>query len=168
MKRILQNGSSTVQWILGLGAVAVLGAVAYVFVVPAYHDYEVQNKVSEVFVSIDACRAEIAQIVRNTQAPVLSTSLFACDGGASAGAKISKYLKSIAVRSAGVITVTLDYHTLGELTPTTSTLTVVPLADANTVLGSSDVRKPIFAWRCGSPQDGTTIPSRYLPSNCRG
>jgi len=168
MKTYLQDGSSTARWILALGSVALVVGVVLVLALPAYRDFQVQSKVSEVFVSADACRAEVSRIVQTTSAPVLSTSLFACDGGVSAGVKISRYLKSIAVRATGSITVTLDYRSLPDLTQTTSTLTLVPLLDATTVLRTSDVRKTIFAWRCGRPDDGTTIPSKYLPSNCRG
>lgn len=168
MKRCGQRGWSTVRFVVSAGACVLLGTGAYFFGVPAYHDYQVQNKVSEVFVSSDACRAEISQIVQRTSAPRLSTSLFACDGGASSGVKISRHLKSIAVGPAGAITLTLDYRSLSDLTPYTNTLTTVPLAGPNSVLTAEDVNKTIAAWRCGSPSDGTTIPSKYLPSNCRG
>lgn len=168
MKRYRQNGFSTVRSMVVVGGVALLGTVVYVGVLPAYQNYQVQSKVVEVFVSADACRAEVSQIVQRTTAPVLSTAVLSCDGGASSGAKISRHLKSIAVSSAGAITVTLDYRSLSELTPITSTLTLVPLSDKTTVLKTGDVNKVIFAWRCGNPKDGTTIPSKYLPSNCRG
>lgn len=168
MKRCGQRGLSTVRFVVSAGACVLLGTGAYFFGVPAYHDYQVQNKVSEVFVSSDACRAEISQIVQRTSAPRLSTSLFACDGGASSGVNISRHLKSIAVGPAGAITLTLDYRYLSDLTPYTNTLTTVPLAGPNSVLTAEDVNKTIAAWRCGSPSDGTTIPSKYLPSNCRG
>lgn len=168
MKKNVPDASGPIRWPLVLASVVLVSAVAYFFVFPAYQDYQVQQKVAEVFVAADVCRAQVSQIVQRTSAPVLSSALFACDGGASAGAKISRHLKSIAVRPAGAITVTLDYRSLMELTPTTSTLTLIPLADANNVLGTGDVRKTIFAWRCGSPKDGTTIPSKYLPADCRG
>ena len=168
MKRFGQRGWSAVGFVVSAGACVLLGAVAYFYGVPAYHDYQVQNKVSEVFVSSDACRAEVAQIVQRTSAPRLSTSLFGCDGGASSGVKISRHLKSIAVGPAGAITLTLDYQSLSGLTPYTSTLTLIPLAGSNSVLRADDVNKTIAAWRCGSPGDGTTIPSKYLPSHCRG
>jgi len=64
--------------------------------------------------------------------------------------------------------VTLDYRSLPELSPTTNALTLVPLVSPNKVLATGDVRKAIHAWRCGSPQDGTTIPAQYLPADCRG
>ncbi len=168
MKRDRLQGSNGMRWMAGLGAVGLLSVAAYLRVFPAYQDYRVQGKVAEVFVSVDACRAEVSQAMRVTTAPMLSTSLFVCDGGASSGVKISRYLKSIAVRSAGAITVTLDYRSLSELTQSTNTLTLVPLADASTALGSTDVHKAIVAWRCGDPKDGTTVPNRYLPADCRG
>ncbi len=168
MKSDLQKGFGALQWRIVLGGIALLAVVIYFFALPAYREYQVRSKVSEVFVSLDACRAVVAQVVLSTSAPMLSPALFSCDGGASSGAKISRYLASIAVRGNAAISVTLDYRSVPELTRTTSTLTLVPLADPNRVLGESDVRKPIFSWRCGSPRDGTTIPGQYLPSNCRG
>ncbi len=168
MEKAWQAGFSTLNLILALLAIALLGALSYVFGLPAYREDQVRSKVAEVFVSTDFCRAEISQIVQRTSAPLLSTSLFGCNGGASAGVKISRHLKSIAIRATGAIVVTLDYQSLPELTQTTSTLTLVPLIDATTPLASGDVRKTIFAWRCGSLQDGSTIPGKYLPSNCRG
>ena len=168
MKRCGERGLSTVGVVALIGVCVLLGAIAYFYGVPAYHDYQVRNMVSEVFVSSDACRAEVSQIVQRTSAPKLSTSLFACDGGASSGVKISRHLKSIAIGPAGAITLTLDYRLLSGLTPYTNTLTLIPLAGPNSVLRTEDVNKTIVAWRCGSPGDGTSIPSKYLPSYCRG
>ena len=168
MKKFSQTGFGTLQWLLMVGVIGLLSVVAYVYLLPAYRDNQVQKKLTEVFVSVDACKADVAQVVQKTSAPVLSTALFSCDGGASSGVKISRHLKSIAVGPTGGITVTLDYHSLLELTPITSTLTLVPLVDASTALRAADVHKTISAWRCGNPKDGTTIPSKYLPSNCRG
>jgi len=169
MSQCCQKKCSKTQWAVTLvtGA-AILGAVAYSLIRPSYKNYQVRTQLDEVMLSVNACRADVSKIIQNTSANVLSTSLFGCDGGASSGVKISRHLKSIAVGHAGSITVTLDYRSLPELSPTTSTLTLVPMANANTVLGTGDVRKAIFAWRCGSPQDGTTIPSQYLPADCRG
>ena len=168
MMRLRQRGVSTVGAAATVAAVGLLAFAGYVLVMPAYHDGQVQTQVAEVFVSVDACRADVARVVQTTTAKELSTALFGCDGGASSGAKISKHLKSIAVGPTGAITVMLDFRTLAELTPTTSTLTAIPLSGPNTPLGTADVQKPLAGWRCGSPQDGTTVPAKYLPSGCRG
>ncbi len=160
--------SNSARWITAVVGVSLVGAIAYFVVWPAYQNNQVKGQLAEVFMSTDVCKAEIAQTVQKTTAAALSTSLFGCDGGASSGVKISRYLKSIAIGPSGAINVTVDFRSLPELTPTTSTLTVVPLVDATTPLGTGDVRKTIATWRCGSPQDGTTIPSKYLPTNCGG
>lgn len=169
MSQCCEQKFSKTQWAVTLvtGA-AILGAAAYGLMRPLYKNYQVRNQLDGVMLSVNACRADVSKIIQNTSANALSTSLFGCDGGASSGVKISRHLKSIAVSHAGAITVTLDYRSLPELSPITNALTLVPLANANTVLGTGDVRKAIHSWRCGSPQDGTTIPSQYLPANCRG
>jgi type IV pilus assembly protein PilA len=169
MSQCSQKKCSKTQWaVTVVVGVAILGAAVYGWMRPSYQAYQVRTKLDEVMLSVDACRADVSQIIKKTTATKLSTSLFGCDGGASSGVKISRHLKSIAVSNAGMITVTLDYRSLPELTPTSSVLTVVPLLDATTELKTTDVRKAIAQWRCGSAQDGTTIPSQYLPSNCRG
>lgn len=167
MKRGRWQGVTVVRFGLGLVGLALMIAVIGLRAVPWYQDLQVQNKVAEVFVAVEACREEVGKVVRSTSAPVLSTSLFVCDGGASSGAKISRYLRSIAVRATGAITVAVNHHSLPELTLATSTLTIVPMLDEKIAFRSSDVGKPIVGWRCGSPEDGTTIPRKYLPSNCR-
>lgn len=167
MKRDRWQGTTAARLGFGLVGFALMVAVIGLWGVPWYQNLQVQNKVAEVFEAVEACRAEVDRVVRSTAAPVLSTSLFVCDGGASSGAKISRHLKSIAVRATGAITVAVNPHSLPELTLATSTLTIVPMLDARTALKSSDVGKAIVGWRCGSIDDGTTIPRKYLPSNCR-
>jgi len=169
MSECCQQKCSKTRWAVTLVTSAViLGVAAYGLMRPSYKNYRVRTQLNEVMLSVNACRADVSKIVQNTSANALSTSLFGCDGGASSGVKISRHLKSIAVSHAGAITVTLDYRSLPELSPTTNALTLVPLVSPNKVLATGDVRKAIHAWRCGSPQDGTTIPAQYLPADCRG
>jgi hypothetical protein len=47
-------------------------------------------------------------------------------------------------------------------------LIMVPLIGGVPANVATDMGKGIPAWRCGSPGDGTTIPSPYLPASCRG
>ncbi|AGX87576.1 pilin [Candidatus Symbiobacter mobilis] len=156
-------------WALGAASVLVVALLVTVFLLrPAYQDQQSQSLLADVFPSVAACRADVARVVQTTTAPVLSPSLFSCDGGISTGVRISKHLKSIAVNQAGVITVTLHHRTLPELSPTTNTLTVVPLTAKGHPLQPGDVRQKIASWRCGSRADGTTIPAKLLPADCKG
>ncbi len=149
-------------------AAVLIGLGLYFIGLPRYQNYQVQTKVANVLVSANACRGEVAQAVLKATAPQLTRAMFSCDGGASAGVKISPDLKSIAMGMTGSITVTLDFHHLPELTPTTNVLTLIPMINATQVLGVGDASKRIAAWRCGNASDGTTIPVQYLPSDCRG
>lgn len=167
MKKLKQSGFGTPAVMAGMVLVAMLAAL-YFWGAPVYRDRQVQGQLDEVLASAVVCRVQVERAVKESTAPALSTALFGCDGGAASGLKISKHLKSIAIANAGAITVTIDYRTLPQLTPFTNTLTVVPLVDASNALSTADVKKNIAGWRCGSPQDGTTVPSKYLPANCRG
>ena len=164
----MQSRINAKRWMVAAVTLALVAAVGYFLVLPAYQVARVQSQVGEILVSIDRCREEVTKVVQTTQAPVLSTSLFGCDGGASSGVKISQHLKSIAVSSSGAINATLNVYTLPELSPTTRNLTVVPLTSDARVLTESDVRKTVSGWRCGNPQDGTTVPAKYLPVGCSG
>ena len=168
MKQFLKKRFSNVAVMALATGVAIIGSTAYFLSLPAHQDDQVQSKVAEVFVSVSSCRAEINQMLKKKSAQTPSKVPFTCDGGASAGVKISPHLKSIAVSPAGAITAMLDFRSLPELTPATNMLSLVPLADATHVLAAGDAHQAIHAWRCGSPQDGTTIPAKYLPANCRG
>ena len=163
-----QKGLGTLPLVGMVAGVVLMAVVVYFFALPKYSDYQVQKKVAEVFVSADVCRAEITQFVKKNSSSALNATPFACDGGAASGVKISPHLKSIAVNRVGAINATLDYRSLPELSPATNVLTWVPLIDATHAFGIGDASKTIHAWRCGNPQDGTTLPARYLPSDCRG
>lgn len=167
MQKSVSNGLVAKLGLLGLVLVS-LTAAAYLWLLPAYQVWQVQNKIEEVFVSADACRAVVDRGVKETKASSLSSSLFVCDGGAASGVKISRYLKSIAIGNAGAITLTFDYRELPALTPFTHTLTMMPLVDGSKALSTADVNKTIVGWRCGNAKDGTTVPETYLPSGCRG
>lgn len=147
--------------------VVALSWILYPYVLSQYRAKEVQKMVAQVLLSATHCKGQVSQVVQMATVPRLRPSLFACDGGLAAGIKISPHLKSIAVSATGVITTTLDFRSLPELTPATNVLTLVPLAEANTALRVSDSGKPIYAWRCGSPEDGTTVAEQYLPADCR-
>lgn len=164
----MQKGVISSKLIIAVTVAGLTAGVAFVVGLPAYHDYQVRAQVAEVFASVEACEKVVADGVRSATAPTLNQSLFICDGGAAAGSKISKHLKSIAVNDRGSITVTLDYRSLSQLSPTSNILTVTPLVKDLTPLSSSDGQKNIASWRCGSSKDGTTIPANFLPTSCRG
>ena len=155
MKRI-QQGFTLIELMIVVAIIGILAAVA----LPAYQDYTVRAKMSEVMLAASACRTSITEIYQSGgSAP--GAGNWGCE---SAGT--SKYVASIVTTVDGKVTVTAT-----GLGGANGNVTLVPLKDATTPLTAADLAngpQTIFAWRCGSTADQTTVPAKYLPGSCRG
>ncbi|QSE46174.1 pilin [Acinetobacter johnsonii] len=140
--------------------VAIIGILAAV-ALPAYQDYTVKAKISEVVLAASSCRTTVTEAVQSSPAIDVSAVL-----PTVCAFTPTKYVASGAVNANGKITVTAQaISQLG----TNTALTLVPIQTGTTELvGTTDGGKTIAGWRCGLAADGTTIPAKYLPGSCQG
>jgi type IV pilus assembly protein PilA len=152
-----QSGFTLVELLFVVAIIGILAAVA----LPTYLGYSKRARMSELVLAVSACRTPVAELYQsNASGP--GTGNWGCEVSGPA----SGYVQSIATDSNGRIIVMA--RGFSDPAIDGKVLTMVPLIDGNLAVSATDMNKQITAWRCGSPNDGTTIPDQYLPSSCRG
>ncbi|HET9734080.1 MAG TPA: pilin [Burkholderiales bacterium] len=157
MKR-LQQGFTLIELMIVVAIIGILAAVA----LPAYQDYTIRAKVSEVILALSACRTSITEVYQSsTSSP--GAGNWGCEAGAS-----SKYVAGITTDDNGLVTATVT-AALGSAVPAGAAVTIAPMADATTAaVAPGNMGNGLHGWRCGATADGTTLSAKYLPGSCRG
>ncbi len=159
MKRTLQKGFTLIELMIVVAIVGILAAVA----LPAYQDYTIRARMSEVVLAASSCRTAISEVYQTGSGTTAPTS-WGCDSSTNP----SKYVGSVTVGTNGVITVAAANFNNAQLD--TKVITLTPYHDdttAKAVATSGHLGSPVFKWVC-APGSGTTgIPAKYLPASCR-
>jgi len=161
MKR-LQQGFTLIELMIVVAIIGILAAVA----LPAYQDYTVRSKVSEVLLAMSACRTSITEVYQSGGTPPGGTN-WGCES-----TNTSKYVASITTDDNGKVTATIQNISTAV---DAKVITLTPMANASTVAFTaapptpSNMGSGLYGWRCGNAAtDGTNVPAKYLPGSCRG
>ena len=157
MKQI-QKGFTLIELMIVVAIIGILAAVA----LPAYQDYTIRAKMSEIILGMSACRTSITEVYQSGSSGV-SAGNWGCEVGAT---QATKYVAAINTGANGEVTATVRNISASV---DTSVVTLVPMATASALATyTANSSQTLFGWRCGNSADGTNVPGKYLPGSCRG
>ena len=148
MKRSMQmaqKGFTLIELMIVVAIIGILAAVA----LPAYQDYTLRAKMSEVVLAASACRTSVTESYQTNNAASLPVAgAWGCE---VSGAGASKYVKLVSTNDKGSIQVTAQGT--GNAKIDTKTMILAPVLVSGAITG----------WLCGPG----SIDPKYLPGSCR-
>lgn len=159
MKHRQPKGLTLIELMIVIAVIGILGALA----LPAYQDYTIRAKVSEMLLAANGCKTAVTEAISSATGADVSAIL-----PKSCESQTTKYVSGIGVDANGVITVTGNHEALrGNTSASANAIALTPLQAGETAVnGSTDGGKPVSGWRCG-PAGSNPLPAKYLPASCK-
>ena len=155
--KTVQQGFTLIELMIVVAIIGILAAVA----LPAYQDYTVRAKMSEVILAASACRTSITEVYQSGgTAPAAND--WGCEG------VTSQYVTNLSTDVNGVITVAA-----GNISTAVDGggVQLVPYTAGAAADSSTDMGLGINEWHCGpAPVAGAitvALAKKYLPGSCR-
>ena len=161
MKKV-QQGFTLIELMIVVAIIGILAAIA----IPAYQDYIVRSKVTELVNVAGVCKTSVAEYYQTKDKMPADVTAAGCSQSTTANTNATTVANGkIHVPAGGGLGTTLTANSSGVdfyYQPMCGTTApgVVCAAD-----GSSGA---ILAWDCTATNAGTNIMTKYLPAVCRG
>ena len=147
MKRSIQKGFTLIELMIVVAIIGILAAVA----LPAYQDYTVRAKVSEVVLAASTCKNTITETYQQTSGSLPAANAWGCEFADGASVGPTTYVKSISTDATGIIQVRVR------------NLSPIP-DDAYVQLSPTVAAGGLVGWQCGP---SSNLPSKFLPNSCK-
>jgi len=158
--KTLQKGFTLIELMIVVAIIGILAAVA----LPAYQDYTIRAKMSEVILAMSSCRTSITEVYQSGPTTAPAANGWGCE--ITTTSQQTKYVSGVTTDVNGKVLATVQ----GVATVVnTSVVTLLPLSNASTPAAfSAGASQTLYGWRGGLAADGTTVSPKYLPGSCRG
>lgn len=157
MKPRTIEGFTLIELMITVAIIGILAATA----LPAYQNYTIRAKLSEVILATADCRTAIGEVAQSASS-LPAAGEWNCESVAGGSGK-SRYVNTIETSAEGAIRVTIQGISLDV---DGQAIVLRPWPDVgrtSAITGGS----PISTWDCGADPSNARNISSYLPSSCR-